>query len=74
MNTGMVFVTVPVEMLDTLNIDENLIVDVGTPDRQGHGFFLLRNGQEARRILDDLIEAGFLLDYTLFSLPNGLSV
>jgi hypothetical protein len=70
MLTEMVFVTVPAAMLDALNIDKRLVLESGTTDRQGHGFFVLRNGQETRRLLDDLIEAGLLLDYTLFALPN----
>jgi hypothetical protein len=71
MYPGMVFVTVPLEELDSLSIDEDLVLDYGTTDRQGLGFFILQNGPEARRILDDLIEAGILLDYTVFSLPDS---
>jgi hypothetical protein len=64
-----VFVTVPSEILDHLSVEEDILLDDGTTDRQGHGFLFLLYGQKARVFLDDLLEAGILLDYTLFTLP-----
>jgi len=50
----------------------HILLDYGTTDRQGHGFLCLLYGQVARVFLDDLLEAGILLDYTLFSLPGPM--
>jgi hypothetical protein len=67
-NVELVFVTVPEDVLDDLDIDEDVLLDWGTTDREGDGYLVLHYGQEARSILDDLLEAGILLDYTVFTL------
>jgi hypothetical protein len=69
MDTQLVFVTLPAGTLESLTLDEGVVLDYGTTDRQGDDCLILRNGPEARRILDDLLEAGLLLDYTEFTLP-----
>ena len=63
-----VFITVPADSLEDITIDEDVLVDWGTTDRQGDGCLILHNGPEARRIPDDLLEEGILLDYTIFAL------
>lgn len=66
----MVFVTIEIDELDTVqqSIDESILMDWGTTDREGDGFICLRNGEEARHVLDDLLEDGILIDYTIFSI------
>ena len=73
MDIEMVFVTVSISELNSLqhSIDEeyeDVLLDFGMTDRQGDGYLVLLQDTRTRRILDDLIEAGVLLDYTVFSL------
>lgn len=71
-----VFVTVKSGLLDSLSLEDLDVDDItlssGTTDRQEYGFLLLLNGQKARKFLDDFLELGMLLDYTVLSLPVPL--
>jgi hypothetical protein len=70
MSRELVFVTVPVNTMDSIDIDPDVLVDYGTTDRKGHGYMILRQGPKVRGILDDLLEANILLDYTVFMLDK----
>lgn len=70
MSRELVFVTVPVNTMDSIDIDPDVLVDYGTTDRKGHGYMILRQGPKVRGILDDLLEANILLDYTVFMLDR----
>ena len=63
-----VLVTVPEDLLEEITIDEDTLMDSGTTARQGHGYLVLDYNELARHILDDFLEAGVLIDYTVFSL------
>ena len=52
-NVDLVFVTVPEDVLDDLDIDEDVLLDWGTTDREGDGYLVLLYGQEARSILTE---------------------
>lgn len=66
----MVFVTIDIDELDAVqqSIDGDILMDWGTTDRKGDGFICLRNSDQARHILDDLLEDGILIDYTVFAI------
>lgn len=70
MSRELVFVTVPINMLDSIDIDVDVLLDYGTTDRKGHGYLVLRQGPKVRGVLDDLLEANILLDYTVFTLDK----
>jgi hypothetical protein len=68
MSTEMVFVTVPINAIESIDIDDDVLLDYGTTDRKGHGYLVLLQDPKVRAILDDLLEANLLLDYTIFTL------
>ncbi len=70
MSRELVFVTVPANSMESIDIDPDVLLDYGTTDRKGHGYMILRQGPKVRGILDDLLEANVLLDYTVFMLDK----
>jgi len=56
--------------MESIDIDPDVLLDYGTTDRKGHGYMILRQGPKVRGILDDLLEANVLLDYTVFMLDK----
>ncbi len=70
MSRELVFVTVPANSMDAIDIAPDVLLDYGTTDRKGHGSLVLCQGPKVRGILDDLLEANVLLDYTVFTLDK----
>lgn len=70
MSRELVFVTIPRNTTDSIAIDADVLLDYGTTDRKGHEYLVLRQGPKVRGILDDLLEANILLDYTVFTLDK----
>jgi len=56
--------------MDAIDIAPDVLLDYGTTDRKGHGSLVLCQGPKVRGILDDLLEANVLLDYTVFTLDK----
>lgn len=70
MPVEMVFITVALHSLETIlqQINRSVVLDHGTTDRQGLGYLVLSQGPATRRIVDNLLASGSLIDYTVFTL------
>jgi hypothetical protein len=70
MPVEMIFITVALHNLEPIlqQISRKIVLDHGTTDRQGLGYLILSQGSASRRIVDDLLASGTLIDYTVFAL------
>ena len=70
MTVEMVFTTVALHDLEPIlqRINQAVVLDHGTTDRQGLGYLVLSQGSTTRRLVDNLLASGTLIDYTVFTL------